>query len=122
MTRKYSEIRKDENECLLSISRQLDELRGLVLEAGESLKFNDELTNKTYEKILKVQRNLDELSIQMSVNWKDEVIKMFKDLKNVWLMAFGFGVKNTADGPDDRLKLHDDPFYYFNLNKQCQTR
>ena len=63
MTRKYSEIRKDENECLLSISRQLDELRKLVLEAGDSLKFNDELTNKTYEKILKVQRNLDELSI-----------------------------------------------------------
>lgn len=63
MTRKYNEIRKDENECLLSISRQLDELRGLVLEAGESLKFNDELTNKTYEKILKVQRNLDKLSI-----------------------------------------------------------
>mgnify|MGYP005791978535 len=63
MTRKYSEIRKDENNCLLSISRQLDELRKLVLEAGESLKFNDELTNKTYEKILKVQRNLDELSI-----------------------------------------------------------
>ena len=43
---------------------------------------------------------------------------MFKDLKNVWLMAFGFGVKNTADGPVDGLKLHDDPFYYFNLNKQ----
>ena len=63
MTRKYSEIRKDENNCLLSISRQLDELRKLVLEAGESLKFNDELTNKTYEKILKVQRNLDGLGI-----------------------------------------------------------
>lgn len=63
MTRKYSEIRKDENNCLVSISRQLDELRGLVLEAGDALKFNDELTNKTYEKILKVQRNLDELSI-----------------------------------------------------------
>ena len=42
---------------------------------------------------------------------------MFKDLKNVWLAAFGFGVKNTADGPVDGLKLHDDPFYYFNLNK-----
>ena len=66
MTRKYSEIRKDENECLLKISRQLDELRKLVLEAGDALNFNDELTNKTYEKILKVQRNLDELSIQMS--------------------------------------------------------
>ncbi|PEG89544.1 hypothetical protein CP358_01285 [Lactobacillus sp. UMNPBX7] len=63
MSRKYSEIRKDENECLVSISRQLDELRKLTLEAGEALKFNDELTNKTYEKILKVQRNLDELSI-----------------------------------------------------------
>ena len=73
MTRKYSEIRKDENDCLLSISRQLDELRKLVLEAGDSLKFNDELTNKTYEKILKVQRNLDELSIQMIVNQKGEV-------------------------------------------------
>lgn len=68
MTRKYSEIRKDENDCLLSISRQLDKLRELTLEAGDALKFNDELTNKTYEKILKVQRNLDELSIQMSVN------------------------------------------------------
>lgn len=63
MTRKYSEIRKDENECLLKISRQLDELRKLVLEAGDALNFNDELTNNTYEKILKVQRNLDELSI-----------------------------------------------------------
>lgn len=63
MTRKYSEIRKDENDCLVSISRQLDKLRSLTLEAGESLKFDDELTNKTYEKILKVQRNLDELSI-----------------------------------------------------------
>lgn len=63
MTRKYSEIRKDENDCLLSISRQLDKLRELTLEAGDALKFNDELTNKTYEKILKVQRNLDELSI-----------------------------------------------------------
>ena len=42
---------------------------------------------------------------------------MFKDLKNVWLMAFGFSVKNTADGPDSRLELHDDPLYYFNLNK-----
>lgn len=61
MSRKYSEIRKDENECLVSISRQLDELRKLVLEAGNSLKFNDELTNKTYEKILKVQHNLDKL-------------------------------------------------------------
>lgn len=63
MTRKYSEIRKDENDCLVSISRQLDKLRSLTLEAGDALKFNDELTNKTYEKILKVQRNLDELSI-----------------------------------------------------------
>ena len=63
MTRKYSEIRKDENDCLVAISRQLDKLRELTLEAGDALKFNDELTNKTYEKILKVQRNLDELSI-----------------------------------------------------------
>ena len=63
MTRKYSEIRKDENECLLKISRQLDELRKLVLEAGDALNFNDELTNKNYEEVLKVQRNLDELSI-----------------------------------------------------------
>lgn len=63
MARKYSDIRKDENDCLVSISRQLDRLRKLALEAGESLKFDDELTNKTYEKILKVQRNLDELSI-----------------------------------------------------------
>lgn len=63
MARKYSEIRKDENDCLVSISRQLDRLRKLTLEAGDALKFNDELTKKTYEKILKVQRNLDELSI-----------------------------------------------------------
>ena len=63
MSRKYSEIRKDENDCLVSISRQLDRLRKLTLEAGDALKFNDELTNKTYEKILKVQRNLDELSL-----------------------------------------------------------
>lgn len=42
---------------------------------------------------------------------------MFKDLKNVWLLAFGFGVKHTTDGPVDGLKLHDDPLYYFNLNK-----
>ena len=63
MSRKYSEIRKDENECLINISRQLDRLRKLTMEAGESLKFDDELTNKTYEKILKVQRNLDKLSL-----------------------------------------------------------
>lgn len=63
MTRKYNEIRKDENNCLVSISRQLDRLRKLTLEAGDSLNLGDELTNKTYEKILKVQRNLDELSI-----------------------------------------------------------
>ncbi|MDD1400971.1 hypothetical protein PSA87_04920 [Limosilactobacillus reuteri] len=42
---------------------------------------------------------------------------MFKDLKNLWIVAFGFGVKHVADGPDDGLKLHDDPYYYFNLNK-----
>ena len=44
---------------------------------------------------------------------------MFKDLKNVWLMAFGFSVKHTANGPDSRLDLHHDNLYYFNLNKQC---
>ena len=63
MSRKYSEIRKDENDCLLKISQQLDKLRSLTLEAGEALKMGDELTNKSYEQILKVQRNLDELSI-----------------------------------------------------------
>lgn len=63
MTRKYSEIRKDENDCLVTISRQLDRLRKLTLEAGEALKFNDELTNKTYEEVLKVQHNLDKLSL-----------------------------------------------------------
>lgn len=63
MTRKYSEIRKDENECLIKISRQLDRLRKLVLEAGDSLNFDDELINKNYEEVLKVQRNLDKLSI-----------------------------------------------------------
>ena len=61
MTRKYSEIRKDENDCLLSISRQLDRLRKLTLEAGDALKMGDELTNKSYEQILKVQHNLDKL-------------------------------------------------------------
>lgn len=63
MTRKYSEIRKDENDCLVSISRQLDKLRSLTLEAGESLKFDDELTNKSYEEILKVQRKVNELGL-----------------------------------------------------------
>ncbi|WP_346709040.1 hypothetical protein [Limosilactobacillus oris] len=63
MSRKYSEIRKDENDCLIKISRQLDKLRSLTLEAGDALKFNDELTNKTYEKILKVQRKVNELGI-----------------------------------------------------------
>ena len=62
MTRKYSEIRKEENDCLVSISRQLDKLRGLVLEAGDSLNFDDELINKNYEEVLKVQHNLDKLS------------------------------------------------------------
>ena len=42
---------------------------------------------------------------------------MFKDLKNVWLAAFGFSIKHTADGPDSRLDLHHDNLYYFNLNK-----
>ena len=64
MTRKYSEIRKDENDCLLSISRQLDELRKLVLEAGDALNFDDELINKSYEEILKVQRKVNELGLE----------------------------------------------------------
>lgn len=63
MTRKYSEIRKDENDCLVAISRQLDKLRSLTLESGESLKFNDELINENYEEILKVQRKVNELGI-----------------------------------------------------------
>lgn len=63
MTRKYSEIRKDENDCLVSISRQLDELRELTLEAGDALNFDDELINKNYEEVLKVQHNLDKLSL-----------------------------------------------------------
>ena len=63
MTRKYSEIRKDENDCLIKISRQLDELRKLVLEAGDSLNFDDELINKNYEEVLKVQHNLDKVSL-----------------------------------------------------------
>lgn len=63
MARKYSDIRKDENDCLIKISRQLDKLRSLTLEAGESLKFDDELTNKSYEEILKVQRKVNELGI-----------------------------------------------------------
>lgn len=63
MSRKYSEIRKDENDCLIKISRQLDKLRKLTLEAGDALNIGDELTNKNYEEILKVQRNLDKLGI-----------------------------------------------------------
>ena len=63
MTRKYSEIRKDENDCLVSITRQLDELRKLVLEAGDALNFGDELIDKNYEEVLKVQHNLDKLSL-----------------------------------------------------------
>ena len=63
MTRKYNEIRTDENDCLLPISRQLDKLRSLTLEAGEALKMGDELTNKSYEQILKVQRKVNELGI-----------------------------------------------------------
>lgn len=63
MSRKYSEIRKDENDCLLKISRQLDKLRKLVLEAGDALNFNDELINKNYQEVLKVQHNLDKLSL-----------------------------------------------------------
>lgn len=63
MSRKYSEIRKDENDCLVAISRQLDKLRSLTLEAGEALKMGDELTNKSYEQILKVQRKVNELGL-----------------------------------------------------------
>ena len=63
MSRKYSEIRKDENDCLVSISRQLDRLRKLTLEAGDSLNLGDELTNRNYEEILKVQRKVNELGI-----------------------------------------------------------
>ncbi len=63
MSRKYNEIRKDENECLLKISRQLDKLRSLTLEAGDSLNLGDELTNRNYEEILKVQRKVNELGI-----------------------------------------------------------
>lgn len=63
MTRKYSEIRKDENDCLVAISRQLDELRKLVLEAGDSLNLGDELTNRSYEQILKVQHKVNELGL-----------------------------------------------------------
>ena len=66
MTRKYSDIRKDENDCLVAISRQLDKLRSLTLEAGDALNLGDELTNKNYEEILKVQRKVNELGIQMS--------------------------------------------------------
>lgn len=63
MTRKYSEIRKDENDCLIKISRQLDKLRSLTLEAGDALNLGDELINKNYEEILKVQRKVNELGI-----------------------------------------------------------
>lgn len=63
MARKYSDIRKDENDCLVAISRQLDKLRSLTLEAGEALKLGDELTNESYEKILKVQRKVNELGL-----------------------------------------------------------
>lgn len=63
MSRNYSEIRKDENDCLMSISRQLDRLRKLTLEAGDSLNLGDELTNRSYEEILKVQRKVNELGI-----------------------------------------------------------
>lgn len=63
MSRNYSEIRKDENDCLVSISRQLDKLRSLTLEAGDALNFDDELINKNYEEVLKVQHNLDKLSL-----------------------------------------------------------
>lgn len=38
---------------------------------------------------------------------------MFKNLKNLYLAAFDFTPKHTSDGPDARLVLHDDPYYYF---------
>ena len=63
MSRKFSEIMKDENDCVVSISRQLDRLRKLTLEAGDSLNLGDELTNKSYEDILKVQRKVNELGL-----------------------------------------------------------
>ena len=63
MSRNYSEIRKDENDCLMSISRQLDRLRKLRVDAGDSLNLGDELTNRSYEEILKVQRKVNELGI-----------------------------------------------------------
>ena len=63
MTRKYSEIRKDENDCLVAISRQLDKLRSLTLEAGDSLNLGDELTNRNYEEILKIQLKVNELGL-----------------------------------------------------------
>lgn len=63
MSRKYSEIRKDENDCLVAISRQLDKLRSLTLEAGDALNLGDELTNKSYEQVLKVQRKVNELGL-----------------------------------------------------------
>ena len=63
MSRKYSDIRKDENECLVNISRQLDKLRSLTLEAGESLHLGDDLTNESYKEILKVQRKVNELGL-----------------------------------------------------------
>ena len=63
MARKYSDIRKDENDCLVAISRQLDKLRSLTLEACEALNVGDELTTKSYEKILKVQRKVNELGL-----------------------------------------------------------
>lgn len=42
---------------------------------------------------------------------------MFKDLMTVWIGAFGFSVNKVSEGPDDRLDLHHDDLYYFNLNK-----
>ena len=63
MTRNYIEIRKDENDCLVEITGQLEKLRSLTLEACEALKVGDELTTKSYEKILKVQRKVNELGL-----------------------------------------------------------
>lgn len=42
---------------------------------------------------------------------------MFNSLKKVWIDAFGFSVNKVSEGPDDRLDLHHDDLYYFNLNK-----
>lgn len=42
---------------------------------------------------------------------------MFEDLMKVYVDAFGFSVNKVSEGPDNRLDLHHDDLYYFNLNK-----